>query len=85
MADMDREQMTLRQEGYVVKTAHGASVANPRRTVVKMLAGLTLSFRRSLALHARARADHRDIARRKAAAKKLLNGQIDDDLIARPN
>ena len=88
MADMDREQMTLRQEGYVVKTAHGTSVVNPRKTVVQMLAGMILSFRRSLALHARASADHRDIARRRNKVRQIesdLEDALDNDLLARPN
>jgi hypothetical protein len=46
MADLNREQVLLRQEG---------SVINPRKTVVQMHASSILSFRRSLPLHARAR------------------------------
>jgi hypothetical protein len=54
MADLNREQMLLREEGAVMTTEKGTPVVNPRKAVVQMHASSILSFRRSLSLHARA-------------------------------
>lgn len=88
MADLEREQVLLRQEGAVSETRMGTPVANPRKTIVQMHAGTILSFRRSLALHARAQSgEARDVASRRDTAKRIENmGQLqDDDLIAKPH
>jgi hypothetical protein len=53
MADLNREQMLLREEGAVMMTERGTPVVNPRKTVVQMHVSSILSFRRSLSLHAR--------------------------------
>src|SRR5688572_9908112 len=55
MADLAREQKTLRDEGFISVRENGTSVENPRARAVKSLTGDILSLRRSLALHARAR------------------------------
>ena len=89
MTDLHNEQIALRKEGSVVTTERGTQVTNPRKTVIQMYAGTVLSFRRSLALNARAREDRRDTAARRKAIKQAedgINGLDDDeDLIARPN
>lgn len=88
MADLTREQAALREEGAISYSEKGTPVANPRKTIVQMHAGSILSFRRSLALNARAQAgEARDIASRRDASKRLENiGQLqDDDLIAKPH
>lgn len=70
MADLDREQKALRTEGAILKTEKGALLVNPRDRVVKTLCDSVLSLRRSLALHARARAgETRDIAKRRGINK----------------
>jgi hypothetical protein len=86
MADLEREQWQLREEGAVCFTEKGTPVANPRKTVVQMHAGSILSLRRSLSLHARAQAgEARDIAKRRDAAKDIEGANpLADDLLARP-
>jgi hypothetical protein len=87
MADLEREQRLLREEGSVLFTDKGTPVVNPRKTVVQMNAGTILSYRRSLSLHARAQGgDTRDIATRRSAAKAIeKDNPLEDDLLARPN
>lgn len=88
MADLNREQVLLREEGSISESRMGTPVVNPRKTVVQMHAGSILSFRRSLALNARAQSgETRDIARRRDMAKRIENiGDLrDDDLIAKPH
>lgn len=88
MADLTREQALLREEGSISETRMGTPVANPRKMIVQMHAGTILSFRRSLALHARAQSgETRDIAARRDTTKRIENiGQLqDDDLIAKPH
>ena len=82
MADLDREQRKLRSEGSIMKTDRGSPVVNPRKTVVQMLASSILSFRRSLALHARAqKGEARDVAKRRGIAKDA-EGTPADGLLA---
>ena len=87
MADLNREQLALRKEGAVVVSERGTPVPNPRKTAVQMHAGIILTFRRSLALHARAHTrDLSKIAARQTKARQLEAGSpLDDGLIARPN
>lgn len=87
MADLEREQRELRNEGSVVKTDKGTPVVNPRKAVVQMHAGSILSFRRSLALHARAQGgDARDIAKRRDQARRIeSDNPLEDDLLAKPH
>jgi hypothetical protein len=87
MSDLNREQVALREEGSVCMSEKGTPVVNPRKTVVQMHAATILSFRRSLALHARAHTrDLADIAKRQGKAIAIaLDNPLDDGLIARPN
>ena len=88
MADLEREQMLLRGEGAIAYSEKGTPVANPRKTIVQMHAASILSFRRSLALNARAQSgEARDVAKRRTASKRLENiGDLHgDDLIAKPH
>lgn len=84
MADLVREQDLLRSEGGVAKSEKGTPVANPRKSIVQMHASSILSFRRSLALHARAvQGEARDSAKRRDTAKEIEAGaSADDDLLA---
>jgi hypothetical protein len=85
MADLAREQVSLRGEGFISVRENGTSVENPRARAVKSLTGDILSLRRSLALHARARSgDSRNDGARKEAAKQIETS-LDDDLLARPS
>jgi hypothetical protein len=86
MADLAREQVSLRSEGYISVRENGTSVENPRARAVKSLTGDILSLRRSLALHARARSgDSRNDANRKEAGKAIERDIGEDDLLARPS
>ena len=86
MADLEREQRALREEGSVLATDRGTPVVNPRKTVVQMNASTILSYRRSLQLHARAQGgEARDVATRRGIAKGVEGDAPDDDLLARPN
>jgi hypothetical protein len=87
MADLEREQRELRGEGSVMVTEKGTPVVNPRKAVVQMHAASILSFRRSLALHARAQSgEARDVGKRRGQAKAIeAASPLGDDLIARPN
>jgi len=86
MANLESEQRLLRGEGFTSMSERGTPVINPRATIVKGLAGDVLSFRRSLALHARARNgdDNRNAKGRKDIAKGIET-DLGDELIARPH
>lgn len=86
VADLNKEQLAMREEGTVVMTEKGTPVVNPRKTVIQMHASTILSYRRSLGLHARAQGgDARDIAKRRTQAKSIeADNPLDDDLLARP-
>ncbi|WP_028003168.1 hypothetical protein [Sinorhizobium meliloti] len=80
MADLVREQDLLRSEGAVAYSEKGSPLANPRKAIVQMHASSILSFRRSLALHARAQGgESRDIAKRREAAKGIEEAAASDD------
>jgi len=87
VADLNSEQLAMREEGAVVMTEKGTPVVNPRKTVIQMHASTILSYRRSLGLHARAQGgDARDIAKRRTQAKGIeADNPLDDDLLARPS
>lgn len=87
MADLEREQRELRDEGSVVVTEKGTPVVNPRKAVVQMHASSILSFRRSLSLHARAQGgEARDVGKRRGMAREIeADNPLDDELLARPN
>lgn len=83
MANLEQEQRTLRAEGFISVRENGTTVENPRARAVKSLTGDILSLRRSLALHARARAgDNRDAAKRREMGRELEQ-ETDDFLLAR--
>jgi hypothetical protein len=85
LANLEQEQRTLRQEGFIAVRENGTTVENPRSRVVKSLAGDILSLRRSLALHARAKAgDNRDAAKQRDMGKGIETN-LDDELLARPS
>lgn len=70
MADLEREQMSLRAEGAIVRGAMGQAAANPRKQIVALHAGTILSLRRSLGIHSRAKGgEARDVAKRREIMK----------------
>jgi hypothetical protein len=83
MATLEQEQRTLRNEGLIAVRENGTTVENPRARVCKSLAGDILSFRRSLALHARARngGDNRNAGTRKEQGKAIEGGVSSDSEI----
>jgi hypothetical protein len=86
MADYIRESDLLRVEGAVTVGGMGGPVPNPRKQIVQMNAANIVSFRRSLALHARAQGGNaRDIAKRRAIAKSFEAEFDDDELIPHPH
>lgn len=85
MANLEREQRTLRSEGFTSMSVKGTPVVNPRATACKGLAGDILAIRRSLALHARARSgDSRSDATRRDQAK-AIEADLDDDMLGMPS
>lgn len=85
MSNLEVEQRTLRGEGFISVRENGTSVENPRSRVVQNLAGQVLNLRRSLSLHARARGEARDVAKRASMAKGIEAGaSLDDDLLGMP-
>lgn len=87
MADLEMDQRMMRDEGPILATEKGTPVVNPRKAVIQMNAGIILSYRRSLQLHARAQTrDLGDKAAARGMAKCIEAGlNDDDDLLARPN
>lgn len=85
MADLEKDQRLMREEGPIMATDRGTPVVNPRKTVIQMNASIILSYRRSLQLHARAQGgETRDVAKRRDIAKEYEDAG-GDDLLARPN
>lgn len=85
MCQLEEEQFKLIVEGLMIETkskkGNSYYSINPRKAGVQMCANTVLSLRRSLSLHARARAgEGRDIGKRRAAAKKIESdiNDIDD-------
>ena len=86
MADLERDQRLMREEGPILCSEKGTPVVNPRKTVIQMNSSIILSYRRSLQLHARAQGgEARDTGKRRSQAKEIEGGLDDDDLLARPN
>lgn len=84
MANLEREQRNLRTEGFTVKSDRGTPVQNPLAVICKGLVADILGLRRSLALHARAKAgDNRDAAKQRDAGK-AIEADFGDELLARP-
>lgn len=86
VADLNREQLAMREEGTVLVSEKGTPVVNPRKTVIQMHASTILSYRRSLGLHARAQGgEARDVAKRRTMAKQIeADNPLESDLLARP-
>ena len=86
VADLNREQLAMREEGTVLMSEKGTPVVNPRKTVIQMHASTILSYRRSLGLHARAQGgEARDVAKRRTMAKQIeADNPLESDLLARP-
>jgi hypothetical protein len=88
MADLNREQEKLREEGTTTIGSLGSVIVNPRKSAVQLLFSTVISFRRSLGLDARTRdGDSRNAARRREIAREIERRASldDDDLIARPH
>lgn len=82
MADLEREQRQLREEGSVTVASTGKRSVNPRQTVVSNLSAAILSMRRSLSLQAHAKnGDARDIASRRQSAKTIEADTVANDLL----
>jgi len=86
MSRLNKAQMQIEIDGETAKSDRGTPVVNPLVQVSKGYAGDILAMRRSLALHARARAngDSRNVGTRN---EKLKDAQeaVEDELLARPN
>ncbi len=81
MANLEQEQRTLRAEGFIAVRENGTTVENPRARAVKSLTGDILSLRRSLALHARAKAgDNRDAVKRREQGR-MMEADFDDEML----
>jgi hypothetical protein len=84
MANLEREQRNLRTEGFTAKSERGTPVQNPLAGICKGLTGDILALRRSLALHARAKAgDNRDAAKQRDQGLGIET-DLGDELLARP-
>ncbi|WP_313349799.1 hypothetical protein [Paracoccus sp. (in: a-proteobacteria)] len=81
-----RDELTsLEAEGFVLTRADAAPCQNPRLGGVRMLDTSIMATRRSLQLHARAQGgEAREVSKRRGIAKDY-EGDLDDDLLARPN
>jgi hypothetical protein len=87
MKDLEENQRELRAEGYITtRPSNGTTVENPRARVVKSLTGDLLSLRRSLGVHARAKAEPREAQRNTKILKEYeADNVLEDDLLARPH
>ena len=83
MANLERNQRQLREEGEVTVTERGTPVVNPRKAVVQATQSGILAMRRSLSLHARAQGgEARDVAKRRGIAKGVeADNPLDDPLL----
>jgi hypothetical protein len=86
MCDLNKEQQSLRVEGYMIERQNGCLVENPRLRAVKSLTGDLLALRRSLGVNARAR-DEAHVADKKTGLAKSIekNSPLNDTLLARPS
>ena len=87
MRDLEENQRELRVEGYIItRPSNGTTVENPRQRVVKSLTGDLLALRRSLGVHARAKAEPRDAAMQTQHLKGYeQDNPYDNGLLARPS
>lgn len=84
-SDMELETNKLRLEGSVTMSEKGWPTANPRKQIIQMNASIILSLRRSLALHAQARARGEDITSRNKKAKEIEGFAKDIDSVMLPS
>lgn len=86
--DRDEEKLAVRREGTIVTAGNGTPLRNPRCVQIAALTQNIMATRRSLAVHARAKAgmDNQALARRREIQRENeANAPCDDDdLIARP-
>jgi hypothetical protein len=88
MADIERMQALLEQEGDTLANSRGTIVMNPRHSLLEILSRRAMALTRLLQLHAVAKGvDTRDQAARKGealAAAQAMETAGDDDLLAKP-
>ena len=86
MAQLVENRRLLRTEGEVLKPEGGKEFANPRVAVVHGLHAQVKTARQSLYIHGRANGRVEDVAKRRAQAKEIEDGNplADEDLLARP-
>lgn len=86
MAQLVENRRLLRIEGEVLKPEGGKEFANPRVAVVHGLHAQVKTARQSLYIHGRANGRVEDVAKRRAQAKEIEDGNplADEDLLARP-
>ena len=85
-ADIEIEQTLIYSEGSIVVNDRGTSVTNPRLRALNELKQSQLATVKALALNATAKADPRDIAKKRQAffsARDVAEEVQDEDLIAR--
>lgn len=86
MAELEAEQRLLHAEGTVYVRANGDRRANPRSRLVSDLVSRVLAYRRSLGIHARAKAGRSEDGARQRERNRQLERDalsIDDRLLAR--
>jgi hypothetical protein len=85
MADIERVQVEVDQEGDVILNHRGTPIANPKHKVMQDLCGRKLAIERSLQLHAKAEhGNTRDVAKRREKIKQAeqdIERYEDDDLL----
>ena len=88
MVQMTKDQKELKDEGTVIENARGNPCQNPRVSAINSATSTILGMRRSLALHAMAKGDKRDLANREGQRQQQdADSPLHDDdeeLLARP-
>lgn len=85
-ADIEIEQALIYSEGSIVVNDRGTSVTNPRLRALNELKQSQLATVKALALNATAKADPRDIAKKRQAffsARDVAEEAQEEDLIAK--
>ena len=86
---LEREQITLMEEGFTLTNSHGNAVPNPRARACATVSASILAMRRSLGIHTRAQAggDNREAAKRRSINKgnEEARDSYDGNLIAFPS
>nr|WP_314432411.1 hypothetical protein [uncultured Brevundimonas sp.] len=86
MAMLVEQRRLLRSEGVTTTGPKGGLTTHPRVSVVHGLHAQIKAARQSLNIHGRAAGEARDVAKRRAQAKEIEDGNplADEDLLARP-